>query len=64
MEGPPHKNREDHVAGKGMNSLSHCNLVHKIYPYASSYENARCKSSSGKTKGKLEKIELYSKVTC
>ena len=28
MEGPPHKNHEDHIAGKGMSSLSHYNLVH------------------------------------
>ena len=27
MEGCPHKNHEDHIAGKGMNSLSHFNLV-------------------------------------
>ena len=30
MEGSPHKNHEDHIAGKGMNSLSHHNLVHKF----------------------------------
>ena len=32
MEGSPHKNHEDHIAGKGMNSLSHYNLVHKFIP--------------------------------
>ena len=26
------KNREDHIAGRGMNSLSHCNLVRKFIP--------------------------------
>ena len=31
-EGSPHKNHEDHVAGKGMNSLSRHNLVHKCIP--------------------------------
>ena len=30
MEGTLHKNHEDHIAGKGMNSLSHCNLVHNF----------------------------------
>ena len=30
MEGSPHRNHEDHIAGKGMNSLSHYNLVHKF----------------------------------
>ena len=32
MEGSPHENHEDHIAGKGMNSLSRCNLVHKFIP--------------------------------
>ena len=35
----PH-HHEDHVAGKGEISLQHYNLVHKIYSYASSYENS------------------------
>ena len=25
-------NHEDHIAGKGENSLQHCNLVHKFIP--------------------------------
>ena len=29
---------EDHIAGKGDNSLQHYNLVHKIYSCASSHE--------------------------
>ena len=37
---------EDHIAGKGDNSLQHYNLVH-IYSYASSNEDTRSKSSSG-----------------
>ena len=32
MEGSPHKNHEDHIAGKGMNSLNRYNLVHKFIP--------------------------------
>ena len=32
MEGSPHKNHEDHIAGKGMNSLSHYNMVQKFIP--------------------------------
>ena len=31
MAGSPHKNHEDHVAGKGMNSLNHYNLVHIFF---------------------------------
>ena len=30
MEASPHKNLEDHIAGNGMNSLSHNYLVHKF----------------------------------
>ena len=30
MEGSLHKNHEDLIEGKGMNSLSHYNLVHKF----------------------------------
>ena len=32
MEGSLHKYHEDHIAGKGMNSLSHYNLVRKFIP--------------------------------
>ena len=30
MEGSQNKNHEDHIAGRGMNSLSHYNLVRKF----------------------------------
>ena len=40
---------EDHIAGKGENSLQHYNLVHKFYSYASSYENSCSESSGGLT---------------
>ena len=32
MEGSPHKNHEDHIAGKGIKSLNHYNLVLKFIP--------------------------------
>ena len=44
---------EDHIAGKGNNSLQHYNLVRKIYSYASSYENSCSKGSSGQGMGKI-----------
>ena len=37
---------EDHVAGRGYNSLQHYNLLH-TFSYASSNEDTRNKSSSG-----------------
>ena len=44
---------EDHIAGKGENSLQHYNLVHKVYSYASSYENSGSESSGGQGMGKI-----------
>ena len=52
MEGSQNKNHEDHIAGRGMNSSSHCNLVHK-FSFASSHENTRCKGSSGERMGNI-----------
>ena len=46
----PH-HREDHIAGKGENSLQHYNLVPQVYSYASSYENSSSKSSGGQGMG-------------
>ena len=38
---------QDHIAGKGDNSLQHYNFGSQIYSYASSNEDTRSKSSSG-----------------
>ena len=32
MEGSPHRYHEDHIAEKGMNSMTHYSLVHKFVP--------------------------------
>ena len=32
LEGVPQRYHDDHVAAKGVNSLSHCNRVHKFIP--------------------------------
>ena len=54
MEGTPHRYHADHLAGKGMNSLSHYNLFSaQIYSDASSNENTGCKGSSRKRMGKI-----------
>ena len=47
MEGPLHKGHEDHIAGTGINSLNHYNLVH-IFPMLEALKNSRCKGGSGK----------------
>ena len=49
---------EDHIAGKGDNSLQQYNLVHN-FSYASSYENSCSKSSGGQGMGKLGKISAW-----
>ena len=38
---------EDHIAGKGDNSLQHLQFGSQIYSYALSYENSCSKSSGG-----------------
>ena len=48
----PH-HHEDHIAGKGENSLQHYNLVHKFISYASSNEISCSKSSGGQGMGKI-----------
>ena len=45
-------NHEDHIAGKGVNSLQHYNLVHKFFSYASSHEDSGSESSGGTRNGK------------
>ena len=47
---PP--NHEDHIAGKGENSLQHYNLVHKFISYASSYENSSSRKQQWTRNGK------------
>ena len=42
-----------------MNSLSRYNSSAQIHSYASSNESARCKGSSGKRKGKIQKIPAW-----
>ena len=46
---------EDHIAGKGDNSLQHYNLVHKFIPLLQAI-NSRSKSSSGQGMGKIGEI--------
>ena len=48
----PH-NHEDHIAGKGENSLQHYNLVHKFIPMPQAMKNSCSKSSGGQGMGKI-----------
>ena len=50
---------EDHIAGKGENSLQHYNLVHKFIPMPQAMKIPAAKSSGGQGMGKLEKIPAW-----
>ena len=55
-EGSQNENHEDHIAGKGMNSLSHHSLVHKFIPMSQSMKIPDAKAAVDKEWEKLEKI--------
>ena len=46
-------NHEDHIAGKGENSLQHYNLVHKFIPMPQAMKIPAADSSSGQGMGKI-----------
>ena len=50
----PH-NHEDHIAGKGENSLQHYNLVHKFIPMPQAMKIPAAKAAVDKEWEKLEK---------
>ena len=56
MEDSPPNYHEDHIAGKGDNSLQHYKKFgSQIYSYASSHEDSRSKSNSGQRMGEIGK---------
>ena len=54
----PH-NHEDHIAGKGENSLQHYNLVHKFIPMPQAMKIPAAKAAVEKEWEKLEKISAW-----
>ena len=46
---------EDHIAGKGDNSLQHYNLVHKCFPMPQAMKIPAAKGSSGQGMGQIGK---------
>ena len=50
---------EDHIAGKGDNSLQHCNLVHKFLPMPQAMKIPAAKAAVDKEWEKLEKIPAW-----
>ena len=59
MEGSLHKYHEDHIAGKGMNSSSQYNLMHKIIPVPKAMKIPHAKAAVDKEWEKLEKISAW-----
>ena len=54
----PH-NHEDHIAGKGENSLQHYNLVHKFIPMLQAMKFPTAKAAVDKEWEKLEKFSPW-----
>ena len=50
---------EDHIAGKGDNSLQHYNLVHKFIPVPQTIKNPAAKAAVDKEWEKLEQISAW-----
>ena len=50
---------EDHIAGKGHNSLQHYNLVHKFIPFPQAMKIPTAKAAVNKEWEKLEKIPAW-----
>ena len=50
---------EDHIAGRGDNSLQHCNLVHKFTPMPQAMEIPAAKAAVDQEWEKLEKIPAW-----
>ena len=50
---------EDHIAGKGENSLQHYNVVHKFIPMPQAMKNPAAKAAVDKEREKLEKISAW-----
>ena len=58
-ETPTPHNHEDHIAGKGENSLQHFNLVHKFIPMPQAMKIPAAKAAVDKEWEKLEKISAW-----
>ena len=59
MEESLPKYHEDHIAGRGDNSLQHYNLVHKFIPMPQSMKIPAAKAAVDKEWKKLEKIPAW-----
>ena len=56
LEGLPQRYHEDHIAAKGINSLSHYNLVHKFIPMPDAMKFPDAKAAVDKEWENLEML--------
>ena len=54
---------EERIAGKGDNSLQHCNMVHKFVPTPQAMKIPAAKAAVDKDWEKLEKIPVWDKTS-
>ena len=59
VEGIAPRIHEDHIAGKGCNSLHHYNMVHKFIPMPQAMKIPEAKKAGDKERRKLEKISTW-----
>ena len=59
LERAGHKPHQDHITAKGMNSMTHCSLLHKFIPMPQALKNPDAKAAVEKEWAKLEKIPAW-----
>ena len=59
LEGAGHKPPQDHITAKGMNSITHCSLVHKFIPKPRAMTIPDVKAAVEKEWEELEKIPAW-----
>ena len=59
LESTPPEGREDHIAGKGYNSMTHHNLVHKLIPMPQTMNILDAKAAVDKEWKELETIPAW-----
>ena len=59
LEAAGHKAHQDHIASKGMNSLTHYSLAHKFVPMPQALKKSRCKVCSGKEWERQKRIPAW-----
>ena len=59
LEGVPYRYHEDHIVAKGINSLGHYNLVHKLIPMPQALKIPDAQAVVEKELEKMDKIPAW-----